>query len=206
MKEINCRGLNCPEPVLRTKSALSEDPAASLIVIVDNQIARDNVLRFARSKGREANWQEKEGVYHITITAAESPSSKASKTDTSDPCLPAADPDKAGKPVLFISTDQLGVGSSELGKMLMRNFIYTLTKRDQLPEAIVLMNSGVNLSTKDSPVIEELEELINNGVLILVCGTCVDYFELKDRHKAGQISNMYDISDLLLAANRVVTI
>ncbi len=206
MKEIDCRGLNCPEPVLRTKSALSEEPADSFIVLVDNQTARDNVLRFVRNMGKEADWEEKEGIYHIIVAEGESSGGKTIKNDSSDSCLASAGLDSSGKPVLLISTDQLGTGSSELGKMLMRNFIYTLTKRDKFPKSIVLMNSGVKLSINDSPVIEELEELQEYGVQILVCGTCLDYFELKDQQKAGQVSNMYDISDLLLTAGRVITV
>ena len=203
MKEIDCRGLNCPEPVLRTKSALSEKPAEGLTIMVDNQTARDNVLRFINSSGSKANWQEKEGVYYITLKDYKETDVKSTEMNST---TPASANDSFENPVLLISTDQLGVGSSELGRMLMRNFIFTLTKRDELPLAIILMNSGVKLSIKDSPVIEELDELHNKGVQILACGTCLDYFELKDLHKAGQISNMYDISDLLLTSGRVVTI
>ena len=198
MKEIDCRGLNCPEPVLRTKSALTENPSAELSIIVDNETARENVLRFARSQGRESDWQEIDGVFKIHLAencaAGEKPhKAKASQVEVNSP-------------VLFIATDKLGQGCSELSHMLMRNFIYTLTKRDDLPRTIVLINSGVRLSIKESPVIEELEYLEGKGVLILVCGTCLDYYKLKKQQQAGQVSNMYDIADLLFAAPRVITI
>lgn len=199
MKDIDCRGLNCPEPVLRTKRALEDEPDAAINVIVDNETARENVQRFARSKGRKTEWLEKENTFHIAIGA-----SAADKIAANAVNLKSA-PSKES-PVLLISTDQLGQGSSELGLLLMRNFIYTLTKRDDLPRAIVLMNSGIRLSIAGSAVIDELEELTSKGVTILVCGTCLDYYELKDDHKAGLVSNMYDIADILLAAEKVITV
>jgi selenium metabolism protein YedF len=199
VKDIDCRGLNCPEPVLRTKRALEEKPDVDINVIVDNETARENVQRFARSKGRKTEWLEKENTFHIAIGAGAT-GETAVKTSNLESV-----PSKEGS-VLLISTDQLGQGSSELGLLLMRNFIYTLTKRDDLPRAIVFMNSGVRLSITGSAVIDELEELASKGVTILVCGTCLDYYELKDEHKAGLVSNMYDIADLLLAAEKVITV
>ncbi len=199
MKDVDCRGLNCPEPVLRTKRALEEEPSAAINVIVDNETARENVQRFARSKGRKTEWLEKENTFHIAI-GADAAGETAVKTGNLE------DVPSKESPVILISTNQLGQGSSELGLLLMRNFIYTLTKRDDLPRAIVFMNSGVRLSIAGSTVIDELEELNSKGVTILVCGTCLDYYELKDEHKAGLVSNMYDIADLLLAAEKVITV
>jgi selenium metabolism protein YedF len=199
MKDVDCRGLNCPEPVLRTKRALEEEPEAALNIIVDNETARENVQRFARSKGRKTEWLEKENTFHIAIGAGVTDET-ALKTGNLESVT------SGEGPVLLISNDQLGQGSSELGLLLMRNFIYTLTKRDDLPRAIVFMNSGVRLSITGSAVIDELEELDSKGVTILVCGTCLDYYELKDKHKAGLVSNMYDIADLLLAAEKVITV
>lgn len=198
MKIVDCCGLNCPEPVLRTKSALSETGEREVTVIVDNETARENVLRYARSQGRTVEWHEKEGLYHLDISGQGKVSAEDNKTET--------DPNTGDEPVLFFATEQLGTGSSELGEMLMRNFIYTLTKRESLPKAMVFMNSGVKLCIKGASAIEELEFLEQKKVLILVCGTCLDYYNLKEAHKVGQVSNMYDIADLLLDADRVVTV
>jgi selenium metabolism protein YedF len=198
MKQIDCKGLGCPEPVIRTKKALDENPAAAHEVIVDNETARENVLRFAKNRGHKTKWSEDNGLYKIFIEALGS-ASPAAKTELRGTEL-------LDGPVLLISTDQLGQGSEELGTMLMRNFIYTLSKREDLPEAIIFMNSGVKLSTVDSPVVEELNQLEENGTKILVCGTCLDYYELKEVHRCGEVSNMYDIADLVFAAARVVTV
>lgn len=200
MKSIDCRGLSCPEPVLRTKKVMSDNPGQGFTVLVDNETARENVLRFIRSQKRQAEWIEK--VDHFLI------SSKAGdiKQDEAGDQTPGPGRPVKGNAVVFISSDQLGQGSSELGQMLMRNFIYTLTKRDELPRAVVFMNSGVRLSIKGSPAIEELQDLESKGVEILVCGTCLDYYALKDQLFAGQVSNMYDIADLLMTAENVTSL
>ncbi len=198
MKKVDCRGLNCPEPVLKTKDVLASNPDKIIHVLVDNETARENVLRFARSQERNAVWEKENN--HFVITISGESEQKASEL------LFVKDDESRKNTVLFIATDEMGKGSRELGTMLMRNFIYTLTKRDQLPAAIIFMNAGVKLSIANSPVIEELEHLEQNGVQILVCGTCLDYYELKEKHKAGLVSNIYDIADLLLEADRVIRI
>lgn len=206
MKEIDCRGLDCPEPVLKTRSALEESPAGTLKITVDNQVARDNILRFLQSKNLNPEWQESEGNYNITADLSVlEPGTKAAGA-IEETAGPVEDRYLKGRPVLFISTDQIGTGNSELGLLLMRNFIYTLTKRDELPEAVLFMNAGIKLSVEGSPVLAELRELESNEVKILVCGTCLDYYGLKEQHQVGQVSNMYDIADLLMISARVVTI
>ncbi len=203
MKAIDCRGLSCPEPVLRTKDVMTDNPGQEFTVLVDNETARENVLRFIRSQKRQAEWIKREDHFLISSKAGE-----VERNEPDDQIPGPGRPVKAVKenPVIFISSDQLGQGSSELGQMLMRNFIYTLTKRDELPRAIVFMNSGVRLSIKGSPAIEELQDLERKGVEILVCGTCLDYYALKDQLLSGQVSNMYDIADLLMAAESVISL
>ncbi len=207
MKEIDCRGLDCPEPVLRTKSALENSTEDLLSILVDNQVARDNVMRFLQTKNLQPKYHESQGNYQISVNpvageAGDSEKDKSLKKETA----PVSQQELSNRPVLFISTDQLGTGSIELGRLLMRNFIYTLTKRDDRPEAVVFMNAGVKLCVESSPALDELKELEEGGVTILVCGTCLDYYELQEQHRAGQVSNMYDIADLLMSSGRVITI
>ncbi len=204
MKTIDCRGLNCPEPVLRTKNALENYTAGKLKIIVDNQVARDNVMRFLRSKNLQPESHESGGSYQISADPGAIQAEKDAPFEKE--AASSKKQEFSSRPVLFISTDQLGKGSSELGRLLIRNFIYTLTRRDEMPGAVVFMNAGVKLSIAGSPALEELRELENNGVEILVCGTCLDYYDLTDQHLVGQVSNMYDIADLLMDSERVVTI
>lgn len=198
MKTVDCRGLNCPEPVLRTKKTLTEHPDDEICVIVDSDTARENVLRFARSRGREVSFQQSGDAFNITITA------KTKFAEDSEATGNKSEPHEGA--VLLITSDLLGQGSSELGQLLMRNFLYTLQESERAPRAVIFMNSGVKLCISGSAVIEELLALLNRQVTILVCGTCLDYYRLKDKHAAGQVSNMYDITDLLINAQRVISI
>lgn len=204
MKEIDCRRLDCPEPVLRTKDALEKKPSGPITIVVDNQVARDNVMRFLQSKSLEPEVHENQGIYNISVDPTKTQTENAISSENE--AIAPAQQSCLTRPVLFISTDQLGTGSSELGRLLMRNFIYTLTKRDEMPGTLVFMNSGVKLSIEGSPALEELEELEKSGVEILVCGTCLDYYELKEQNRVGQVSNMYDIADLLMSSGQVITI
>lgn len=201
--QIDCRGLNCPEPVLRTKQALEEGRPETLVIIVDNETARENVLRFLRSRNLAASWKQEGDFYQITVSGA----GEAGTAGASEP-RPATGKTKAGadRLAILISSETLGQGSSELGSLLMRNFIYTLTRQDEPPEAVIFMNSGVKLCIEGSPVLEELSLLQEKGSRILACGTCLDYYGVKEKLAAGQVSNMYDIVELLGAASRTITL
>jgi len=196
---INCSGLNCPEPVLRTREALSKYPDSAISILVDNETARENVLRFVQKQGRVASWIKDGNTIIISI---EEDRATTKNTDT----IPDKKPLTTEKPVILLTTNLLGQGSDELGAILMRSFIYTLTRSEVLPSAIILMNSGVRLAVNNANTQDELTELINRGVKVLVCGTCLDYYGLKDILKSGEISNMYDISALLLNADKVITV
>jgi len=102
--------------------------------------------------------------------------------------------------------DHVGEGAQELGSNLAKMFFYTLSQEEDLPASILFMNGGVNLPTKDEQVIEHLKVLRDKGVEILVCGTCLDYYGLKDELKIGEISNMYEIAGRMFRASKVVTV
>ena len=200
MLEINCRKLNCPEPGRRTKKALEENLGTEINVIVDNTTARENILRFARNRGYQADWVQQKNDYTITIAAAADASAVNKDTEECFPCTPSLQ-----RQIFLIASDQLGQGSEELGRLLMRNFLYTLTKRDQLPRALIFINSGVRLCAEGAEALEELKLLESGGVEILACGTCLDYFGLKEKLSTGSVSNMYDLADMLFTAS-VVTL
>ncbi len=106
--------------------------------------------------------------------------------------------------VLYLASDRMGEGSEELGQLLIRSYLYTLTQADALPRTILLVNGGVRLALEESPVLGYLQELVQKGVTLLACGTCLDYFEAKERLAAGQVSNMYDIAEELARAPKVI--
>jgi selenium metabolism protein YedF len=194
-KIVDCRGLSCPQPVIETKQALEN--VGRVTIIVDNTTARDNVARFAKNQGGNVAINEKKDGIYITIekTRGSEQRKKASATKTAS----------AGPVVVVIPSDQMGRGQEELGHILIRAFLHTLTEVDR-PDTIIFFNTGVKLTVKNSEVLEDLHTLEQKGVRILVCGTCLDYFGLKDKIGAGRISNMYTIAETMLAANRLVTV
>jgi selenium metabolism protein YedF len=100
----------------------------------------------------------------------------------------------------------MGRGDEELGKVLMRSYLHTLTEVDPCPEVLVFFNGGVHLGTDDSPALDDLRAVEARGAKLLLCGTCVNAFDLKDRIAVGDISNMYTISEVMLGAASVINL
>lgn len=202
MSQVNldCIGLPCPQPVLRVKDALAEG-ARHIEVVVDNDASRNNILRFARNQGHEAVSSDRPGgCYAITITAVGY--APAQPFDASDyPCELPSSP----RMVYVIASDSMGRGSEELGWALLQTYIQTIKDVRPLPEKILLYNSGVKLVATASGALDALRYLQEQGVEILACGTCLDYFKLKSAIKVGQISNMYDIMHAMASADKLVS-
>ncbi len=196
MKEIDARGLACPGPVLKTKEALAESAAGDRIrVVVDNRAARDNVLRFAQSGGHSAKAaSESEDGIAVEITCA---------AETCESCSPLA---AAAPPVVFIGADTMGRGDDRLGKILMGAMLGALPETQPRPSAVVLMNTGVKLAVEGSEALDKLRKLEELGMEILVCGTCLDFFGLKEKVAVGKVSNMFSILETFLKAGSVVTV
>jgi selenium metabolism protein YedF len=111
-----------------------------------------------------------------------------------------------GPLVLVVSASQMGRGPKELGEILMRAFFHTLGEVDPRPDTVIFFNEGVRLTAEGSPLLEDLEKLVESGVEILVCGTCLGFFDLKDKIAVGEVSNMYSIAETLLRAGKVITL
>ncbi len=189
MKTIDCSGLSCPLPVIETKKALEEGHVDNLAVIVDNLTSRENVMRFLQSQGFSVSVMEENEKHRIEATKVQS-DGKAIKTEK--------------KLLVLIDGETVGRGSEELGKILMRSFIITLKELNPTPWRIIFMNSGVKLAVEDSPYLEPLNDLLTIGAEILCCGTCLDYYKLKEKLKVGRISNMFEIASSFLEATNVI--
>lgn len=232
IRVVDNRGLACPQPVLNTKRAL-EETGAPIICLVDNEAARDNVSRFARSQGYEVAVTVEPAagagrLYHLLISRPQAaglqashlqtPGSQATRSPAERPAsvpagqlsgTPADQPATAGATggtVVFIGGDRLGRGSDELGGILMRSFLFTLTQLDPGPTALFFVNAGVNLTTEGSPVLSELQQLQERGTEILSCGTCLDFFHLKEKLVVGRVTNMYEIAERLTSASRLIQV
>jgi selenium metabolism protein YedF len=190
---VDALGKLCPQPVIHTKKAL-EEHAGDVQVIVDNAISKENVERFAKSQGCDVKTEEKENHFYINITRGQNCEIMDFKEEKSQ-----------GKNIVFyIASDHMGIGSEELGQILIRGFVKTIKDLKEKPGKLIFINGGVRLTTKDSKVLEDLEELETTGMEILSCGTCLDFFGLKEDLKVGRVSNMFEILSSLTEADRIV--
>ncbi len=185
---VDARGLACPQPVVLTKRALEK--YQEIIVVVDNPASRDNVRRFAETKGFEVDVEEREGAFYLHIKGKGEKEEKVPQEDL----------------VLVVSGNIMGKGDEELGNVLMRSFMHTLTELDRKPRKMIFFNTGVKLAVEGSEVLEDLKALEKEGVEILVCGTCLSFFNLKEKIKVGQVSNMYTIAETMISAGKLVFI
>lgn len=195
IKEIDARGENCPKPFIMTKKALDELEMGAIVTIVDNEVAKENVSKLAESLGLSYNVEEKQGDFYIGIEKGESVSERVESLTTS----------LKDRAILF-TKDKMGHGNDELGKVLIKGYIYTLTELDEKPKTLLFVNSGILLTTGDAETIADLKKLEDMGVKILSCGTCLDYYELKDDLRVGEIANMYLIADAMNQAENTITL
>ena len=194
---VDCQGMACPQPVILTKKALDQRPP-QLTVIVDNAAAKENVAKFAAAAGYGVNIEPAGGVFRLHLLALGA--TPAALPITAEPAA------SAGGPVFLISRSTLGQGDDQLGAILMKSFFVSLQELQPAPRAILLLNGGVQLAVDGSPVLAGLQELSRRGVSVLVCGTCLDFFQLKDKLAVGSVTNMYSILTELTAAGRAITL
>lgn len=198
-KVVDCRGLACPRPVIETKKALDEGAGAACLVLVDNEAARENVSRFAKNAGCRVDVTEKDGYYQLSLAPAGSTPVTDGRAEVT------VVPEPAGQ-VYFITTATLGQGSPDLGAVLMKSFLVTLAEQQAPPAALLFLNTGVQLCVAGSPVLEQLKKMAGAGTEVLACGTCLDYYKLKEKLAVGVVSNMYDIHSRLIGPHRVITV
>ena len=194
---LDLRGRPCPQPVLEIRKAMANNNEMEALVSDKDQV--ENIIRMADHSGW-ANTVEKENdFYRIFLVNKE----KSMKTDPQSDDLNTKEANKSksvSPSVLLISTEYMGRGDDDLGRILMRAFLATIKECSQIPQTIILLNSGVKLAVKGSQSIEALKDLETKGIKILVCGTCLDFYRLKEDLKVGMVSNMYDIADTMLGA------
>jgi selenium metabolism protein YedF len=192
MKSIDCRGQQCPQPVIETRKLMLAEPRSILQVLVDDQVCKDNVTRLATTMGYAIDVEETNQMIRLELSPGEKQEKSRATTATSGPR------------VLFIGSDEMGSGDPELGRVLMKNFIFTLTEADLPPDAIYFVNSGVKLTIKSSETLEPLTELADRGVDIASCGLCLEFFDAKDDLAVGRISNMLELVNALGEAGKII--
>lgn len=193
MITIDCRGQACPAPVIATKRALEASPAG-VCVRLDDGAPRENVTRFAQTRGFQVTETTDGSGWSLTIYGS-------GKQATPSSALPVQ---ASGERILLITSDRLGDGADELGHLLMRNFIHTLLETAERPDRILFLNSGVLLTIQGAETIEALSALAGLGVDLASCGVCLDFYKKKDQLAVGRTTNMFSTAEQLLGAASVI--
>ena len=209
-KLIDGRNLPCPQPLMLMKKAVDAGDSEIIEITVDNEAARENLVKYAKhAKVGITHIEEANGDIVLTVNTK----IRKGPIDNEEHPAPGCITEEESKPVpeesaktIYIRTDTIGSANRELGLLLMRGFIYTLTELDSKPSTIIFMNDGVRLTVKGSESIENIQILEKAGVKILVCGTCLDYLNLTAELEIGQISNMYDITEEIMHSPSVLTV
>ena len=190
METIDCRNMPCPAPVITVKKALQGH--REIQVLLDDGAPRENVARFCRNRGCQVTEEQQGSGWVLTI------SGNPEVMHTLHHSVPAGDR------VLLITSDRLGDGPEELGRLLLRNFIHTLLETAELPTRMLFMNTGVHLTCEGSDTLEALGKLADMGVEIFSCGLCLDFFGIKEKLRSGAVTNMLTTAESLLSAGVVI--
>ena len=204
-KIVDARGLACPLPVVNAKKAAEELHTGDVLtVLVDNEIAVQNLQKFAKQKGFSATGEKKaEKEFEVTIHVVSDAAVQAVAEEAEEEIVCAVDSRKNGM-VVVLSANVMGTGDEKLGTSLMKAFVFAVTKQDQLPETIVCYNTGAYLTCEGADTLEDMKALEAEGVNILTCGTCLDFYGIKDKLAVGGVTNMYEIVETMEKARTIV--
>ncbi len=199
MVKVDARRDACPLPVVKAKKAIAElNGAGEVEILVDNEIAVQNLTKMAQQKGLVYSAEKlAEQEYSVRFTVGEAVPEREEKAEA---CVP----DTRIDTVVVIASDQMGEGAEELGKTLLKAFVFSLTQQDKLPKTILFYNGGAHLTCEGSPMLEDLKALEAEGVEILTCGTCLNFYGLTEKLAVGGVTNMYVIAEKMLGAGNVV--
>ena len=193
---VDARGMACPIPVVKANQALAQMTEGILEVHVDNSVAVENLKRMALQKGLPVKTEQPEDSHYVVtipVTGA---------VDTAMPELTCTD--CAGNTVVAVDTDSMGRGNDELGAVLIKGFLFAVSRLETLPKTVLFYNGGAKLTTEGSASLEDLRLMEQQGVEILTCGTCLNYYGLTDQLAVGSVTDMYTIVERLSRAEKVI--
>ncbi|RMF47110.1 MAG: sulfurtransferase-like selenium metabolism protein YedF [Deltaproteobacteria bacterium] len=191
MRLIDCRDMPCPGPLKALRKLVEECPGEPVRLLVRSDTARHGIESEAREVGLSVVAQHLEEGYALELRPL-------------DGAADAPGADAAERCIVLVTSDQLGQGDEGLGRLLMKNFLGTLLELETLPWRMIFLNSGVRLTTRDSDVTEPLGRFVEKGVEILSCGTCLDYYNLKNRLAVGRVGTMRETVESLSMAGRII--
>ncbi len=206
---LDCKGMPCPQPVLKCKDTIKEANPELISVTVDNSAAKDNVSRFLQTQNYSIELSPLHDEVYKIIARSNSDIGNSTEQSQEAQALdihPQVDRETEDKQLVFITSDTIGHGDADLGSKLMQNFLSTLPEMGESLWRIILINAGVKLAISESKALEVLQKLENAGVSILVCGTCLDHFQLLEQRQIGETTNMLDVVSSLQLASKVIKV
>lgn len=189
MEYLDLKGKTCPAPVIETKRFIEGRAVEQVQVLVDNDTSRENVARFLESRGYKVAVSKED--YGFCLTARHTGTGPAEALEIK-------------KIAVLIAGEGMGRGDDQLGAVLMRSFLHTLKELSPLPWKLIFVNAGVKLTTEGSGYLSVLQEIAKLGVDIVSCGTCLDFFHLKEKLRVGRVTNMYEIVSSLAEATHTI--
>ena len=201
MIKLDERGHQCPIPVINTKKVIETAPKGEqILVTVDNEIAVQNLNKLANQKACTFSFEKKaDNHFEALFTTTTEPTGATNEEIVCEDCAPAT-----GSTVVAITSACMGNGDDELGRLLLKGFIFALTQVTPLPSAMVFYNGGAQVSSEGSPSVEDLKNLEAAGVKIITCGTCLNHYGLTGKLAVGEVANMYDIVETLSKAGKII--
>jgi selenium metabolism protein YedF len=197
---VNAMGDQCPIPVVKTMKAIAAMTEAGTVEVhVDYEVPVQNLSRFAADRGLPVSSEKIDDKHYVIRMEVSDPKAASAKEET-----PGCIPDLRGNTVIAIASDCMGSGDDKLGATLMKGFIYAVSQQEELPSAMLFYNSGAKLTAEGAVTVEDLKSLEAQGVEILTCGTCANFFGLEGKQAVGSITNMYVIVEKLTAADKVI--
>lgn len=204
MIKVDAMGDACPIPVVKAKKALDQAAEGMIVEVhVDNEIAVQNLMKMAKSQGWISK-SRKDGEKHFVVSMWKGEAASADAVSIAEVQPETCHPDRRSRQVVVIGAGTMGGGNDSLGTVLMKGFLYALSQMESLPEKILFYNGGVKWTTEGSDALEDLKSMEAQGVQILSCGTCLDYYRCADKLMVGEVTNMYSIVEAMMEADKVI--
>ena len=202
--DIDCRGLTCPAPVLKTKDAIEANPHVNLIrILVDDDAAIENVSRFLTHNEFEVTVDARPGLIRVE-GARKAGAQNIQPLETPELSCPI--PEENQKIMVMVTAPGMGTGDDVLAAKLMESFLKTLKEMGNDLWRLIFVNGGVKLTIQSSHVLKELQTLEKEGIHIMVCGTCLTHFNILKQKAVGETTNMLDIVTAMQLAHKVITL
>ncbi len=199
MQIVDGKGLLCPQPLILTRKALKNClQGETLKIECDNKTAFQNIMTYLNDQDLSPTGAEVEGIFQIEVV-------NQPVRPQEDPVLSSIDPGVCSSAyIVVLGSDRMGEGDPQLGSILMKGFLNALHEQQELPTHLVFYNSGVRLTTVDSGVSSSLKSLEESGVEIMICGTCVDFYDIRNQIAVGKISNIFTITETMARTGHII--